>query len=92
MSVRREEQPETGPPLWSIGLAAALMLIVPIVLHSIAPAGPIREGDTVFTDGSMKVPLARPLLYDTAKFDGKIRRHLSPRSSGPAHGDATTNG
>jgi len=46
------------------------MLIVPIVLYSIAPAGPIRQGDTVFTDGSMKVPFARPLLYDTAKFDG----------------------
>lgn len=70
MSVRREVRPETGPPLWSIGLAAALMLIVPIVLYSIAPAGPIRQGDTIFTDGSMKVPLARPLLYDTAKFDG----------------------
>lgn len=70
MSVRRGERPETGPPFWSIGLAAALMLIVPIVLYSIAPAGPIREGDTVFTDGSMKVPLARPILYEAANFDG----------------------
>lgn len=46
------------------------MFIVPIVLYSMAPAGPIREGDTVFTAVSTKVPLAYPLLYETGKFDG----------------------
>ncbi len=66
----REDRSETGPPLWSIGLVVALMLIVPMVLYSIAPPGPIREGDTIFTDGSRTVSLAHPLLYESAKFDG----------------------
>lgn len=70
MPAPREIQPEAGPPLWSIGLAAALMLVVPIVLYSIAPTGPIREGDTVFAESSTTVSLAYPLLYETAKFDG----------------------
>ena len=61
---------EPGPPLWSIGIVMALMLILPMVLYSMAPPGPIREGDTIFSDGAIKVPLANPLLYESAKFDG----------------------
>lgn len=63
-------RPENGSPIWSIGFAAALMLIVPAILYLIAPAGPIREGDTIFSEGPSKVPLAYPLLFETAKFDG----------------------
>jgi len=65
-----EDRPETGPPLWSIGLAVALMLVVPIILYWIAPAGPIREGDTIFSDGATNVKLSHPLLYERNKFDG----------------------
>ncbi len=51
------------PPLWSIGLAAAVILLAPMVLYSLAPAGPVREGDTVFSNGSHKVPLFQPDRY-----------------------------
>jgi hypothetical protein len=34
-----------------------------MVLYSIAPDGPIREGDTVFSNGSHKVPLFQADRY-----------------------------
>jgi hypothetical protein len=54
---------QVEPPLWSIGLAAAVILLAPMVMYSFAPAGPIREGDTVFSNGSHKVPLSEPERY-----------------------------
>ena len=51
------------PPLWSIALAAAIIIVIPMLLYSIAPDGPIREGDTVFSNGSHKVPLYQPDRY-----------------------------
>ena len=51
------------PPLWSIALAAAVIVLTPMVLYSIAPDGPIRIGDTVFSNGSHKVPLFQPDRY-----------------------------
>lgn len=51
------------PPLWSIALAAAVVVLTPMVLYSIAPDGPIREGDTVFSNGAHKVPLFQPDRY-----------------------------
>jgi hypothetical protein len=47
----------------------AVMLIVPVVLYSIAPPGPIREGDTVFAGGRYKVVLADPGRYRQAGYD-----------------------
>lgn len=70
MPPRQEDLQQSGPPLWSIGFVVALMLVVPVVLYSIAPPGPIREGDTIFSDGVLKVPLAHPLLYESANFNG----------------------
>ena len=70
MALFESDRQESGPPLWSIGLAMALMLAVPMVLYSIAPPGPIREGDTIFSDGHIKVPFVNPLLYESTKFDG----------------------
>jgi hypothetical protein len=43
------------PPLWSIGIAAAIILTAPLVLYSLAPTGPLREGDTVFSAGQQRV-------------------------------------
>jgi hypothetical protein len=62
---RPEQFPRRGeePPLWSIGLAAAVIVLTPMVLYSIAPDGPIREGDTVFSNGSHKVQLFQPDRY-----------------------------
>lgn len=66
---------ETGyaePPLWSIGLAVAVILGAPLVLYSLAPPGPIREGDTVFSEGQQQARLttpARPKLDETCLLD-----------------------
>lgn len=49
------DQPHAEPPLWSIGITAAIILVAPLVLYSLAPAGPIREGDTVFSQGEQQV-------------------------------------
>jgi len=70
MCPRQEDRRKTEPPLWSIGLVVAFMLIVPLVLYSMAPADPMREGGTIFTDGALKVPLAHPRLYESTGFDG----------------------
>jgi len=49
------------PPLWSIGLAVAVILGAPLLLYSFAPVGPLREGDTAFSDGQQRVQLATPV-------------------------------
>jgi hypothetical protein len=66
----QEDRCTAEPPLWSIGLIVTLILIVPFVLYSMAPAEPIREGDTIFTDGTVRVLLVHPLLYENTGFDG----------------------
>ena len=48
------------PPLWSIGLAVLLILFAPVLLYSLAPTGPLREGDTIFADGQQLVQLSEP--------------------------------
>lgn len=48
------------PPLWSMGLAVAVILGTPLVLYSLAPTGPLREGDTAFSDGQQRVYLTTP--------------------------------
>lgn len=48
------------PPLWSIGIAMAIILLAPLVLYSLAPTGPIREGDTVFSEGQQRARFATP--------------------------------
>jgi hypothetical protein len=58
-----EETKPAEPPLWSIGLAAAVIIVAPLVMYGLAPAGPIREGDTVFSNGSHKVHLIDPQRY-----------------------------
>lgn len=49
------DQNHTEPPLWSIGIAATIILAAPLVLYSLAPTGPLREGDTVFSNGEQQV-------------------------------------
>lgn len=65
-----EGQRSSSPPLWSIGVAVASMLIVPLVLYSIAPTGPLREGDTVFSNGAQTVQLMSPAEYRDGPFKG----------------------
>jgi len=46
---------KTEPPLWSIGIVVTIILTAPLVLYSLAPTGPLREGDTVFSAGQQRV-------------------------------------
>lgn len=55
-----DETSHTEPPLWSIGLVVVIILGAPLVLYSLAPTGPLREGDTVFSDGQQRVQLSKP--------------------------------
>ncbi len=51
------EERRSEPPLWSIGLAVFVILAAPLMLYSFAPTGPLREGDTVFSEGQQRVHL-----------------------------------
>lgn len=70
-----DEPGHAEPPLWSMGLAVAVILGAPLVLYSLAPTGPLREGDTAFSDGQQRVHLtthtAEPRLQpgDTCLLD-----------------------
>lgn len=62
---RSQLSPRKGaePPLWSIAAAAAVIVLTPMLLYSLAPDGPVREGDTVFSTGAHKVPLYQADRY-----------------------------
>jgi len=53
----------TEPPLWSIGIAVAIILVTPLVLYSLAPTGPLREGDTVFADGQQRAHITKHVSH-----------------------------
>jgi hypothetical protein len=55
-----DESSRLEPPLWSIGLAVVIILGAPLVLYSLAPTGPLRDGDTIFSDGEQRVQLVAP--------------------------------
>lgn len=46
---------DSETPLWSIAVAIVVILGTPLVLYSLAPTGPIRQGDTVFSEGQQQV-------------------------------------
>lgn len=48
---------QDGPPLWSIGMVVVVTLAIPFAIYSLAPPGPLREGDTIFSEGQQRVPL-----------------------------------
>ncbi len=52
-----DESNRSEPPLWSIGITVVIILVAPLVLYSWAPTGPIREGDTVFSEGQQHVQI-----------------------------------
>lgn len=60
-SPNAQDQSQTEPPLWSIGMAMLIILLAPLVLYSFAPAGPIREGDTVFSDGQQRAQFIKAI-------------------------------
>lgn len=55
------EHNHSEPPLWSIGLTMLVIVCAPIILYSFAPTGPLREGDTVFSDGQQHARITQPV-------------------------------
>ncbi|MCP9438646.1 MAG: hypothetical protein NHB36_02035 [Nitrospira sp.] len=86
------KDPPNEPPLWSIASVAALILLAPLVLYSLAPPSPLREGDTVFSDGEQRVELIKPLTVsgrndDTCLLDPNsplIIAHISDDPANPS--------
>jgi hypothetical protein len=60
---------ESEPPLWSVAAAVLIILGAPLILYSFAPPGPIREGDTVFSDGQQRAQFSRPILSRPSQGD-----------------------
>ncbi|MGH7232323.1 MAG: hypothetical protein ACREJU_13340 [Nitrospiraceae bacterium] len=76
---KRRDTGESWPPLWSIGLAVAVMLIIPVILYSMAPSGPIREGDTVFANARHAVELVDWGRYEQAGYEQScVLEHRDP--------------
>jgi hypothetical protein len=62
-----DERNRSEPPLWSIGITAVIILLAPLVLYSLAPTGPIRDGDTVFSEGQQHVQIRHTATGQEAK-------------------------
>ena len=56
-SLETRDRNHNEPPLWSIAAAVIIILGAPLVLYALAPTGPIREGDTVFSEGEQLVQI-----------------------------------
>lgn len=61
MSQDSGETRGSEPPLWSMGLAVTVVLAAPLILYSQAPSGPLRTGDTIFSQGQQDVRISTPL-------------------------------
>ncbi len=68
-SLTTQDQNQAEPPLWSIGIAVLLILLAPIILYSFAPTGPVREGDTVFSNGQQRGLLRKPASFRLSQPD-----------------------
>jgi len=66
------------PPLWSIAIAVIVILGTPLVLYSFAPAGPIRQGDTVFSEGEQHVEIHQAATDPLDKLDTCLLDPNSP--------------
>jgi len=68
-SLKTRDQHHTEPPLWSMAAAVLVILGAPLVLYSFAPTGPIREGDTVFSEGEQQVQTRQAATDQSGKTD-----------------------
>lgn len=54
-SLSSDEVSQTAPSWWPIGITILAILMVPFAVYLLAPSGPFREGDTIFSDGQQHV-------------------------------------
>lgn len=57
-----ETSDSSRTPLIPIGLAIAAVLMVPIVLYSVGPEGPLKAGDVVFSTDRHRVKFLDPTI------------------------------
>ncbi len=60
----KNEESQTGRPLVSIGLIVLAMLIVPVLLYTTTPEGPVKEGDVVFSTGKHRAYFVDSKRYE----------------------------
>jgi hypothetical protein len=68
-SLKTLDQHHTEPPLWSMAAAVLVILGAPLVLYSFAPTGPIREGDTIFSEGEQQAQIRHAATDQPGKAD-----------------------
>lgn len=68
-SSQLHDRSQTEPPLWSIGIVVAIILTAPLALYSLAPTGPLREGDTVFSAGQQRVRIENTTTDEPNRVD-----------------------
>lgn len=65
-----DQTSRSEPPLWSIAAAVTVILVAPLILYSLAPMGPVREGDTLFAEGEQRVEIRHAATDQPGKADG----------------------
>lgn len=60
----------TRDPLIPIGLIVLALMLVPILLYSMVPEGPVKEGDLVFSTGRHRVPFIDASPYRQLGYQG----------------------
>jgi hypothetical protein len=63
------DQHHAEPPIWSMVAAMLVILGAPLVLYSFAPTGPIREGDTIFSEGEQQAQIRHAATDQSGKAD-----------------------
>jgi len=57
-------------PLISIGAVILVVLLVPVLLYSVGPEGPLKVGDVVFATDRHRVKFVQPTLPQTQGYQG----------------------
>lgn len=49
---------KSASPLLKVFLTVSLLLLLPAIMYSFSPEGPVKKGDTIFSNGKHRVLLA----------------------------------
>ncbi len=60
----------SNTPLISIGVAIVVVLLVPVVLYSVGPEGPLKVGDVVFATDRHRVKFSDPQIPQPQGYRG----------------------
>lgn len=68
-----------------------IIIVAPIALYSLAPTGPLREGDTIFSQGEQRAQIAKsstdPSLENTCLLDPGTPLVIIQRAADRVEGD-----